>query len=114
MIGVRCRWLQRDARRVILKADKAINGKLEMNTIKELVLEVGQMMGRIEERIKDLKQEPKPVYGELLRELEKRYCRLWEFIEMQNNKPSKLRNTNFIVRCPYQRTLEQEKELVKR
>lgn len=114
MIPTWFRWLQSDAKQMIEEVDKATNGKLDMNKIKKLQWQVGKMGGRIEERVKDLKRKPKPIYAELLDELEKRHYRLGNIIAMQTNQSIERQRTNFVIRCPYQNIVKQENAMIRK
>lgn len=114
MIPIWFRWLQRDAKRMIEEVDKATNGKLDMNKIMELQWQLGKMGGRIEERVKDLKEKPNPIYAELLDELEKRYYRLYDVIAMQKNQSEAMQRRNLVIRCPYQNVVKQEHTMVRK
>lgn len=114
MVSTWFRWLQRDAELTIEEVDKATNGKLDMNKIMELHLQVGKMIGRIEERIKDLKRKPKPIYAELLDELEKRHHRLCNVLALQNNQSVGRQRTNLFIRCPYQNMVKQEHTMIRK
>ena len=106
------RWLQRDAKLTIQEIDKAMNGRLDVNKIIKLHLEVGKMIGRIEERVKDLKKKPKPIYSELLSELEKRHHRLCNILVLESSKKVQEQKSNLSIRCPYQYIVEPENKIV--
>lgn len=114
MIGTWCRSLRRDAKSTIDEVDRATNGKLDINKIMELDLEIGKMIGRIQERIKDLKRKPDPAYGELLDELGKRHERLVNILLLQGNKTVQTNRTNLIIKCPYQNIGKQEYQATQR
>lgn len=114
MIPTWFRWLQRDAKQMIEEVDKATNGKLDMNKIMKLQWQVGKMGGRIEERVKDLKRKPNPIYAELLSELEKRHYRVGNIIAMQKNQSETMQRRNLVIRCPYQNVVKQEHTRVRK
>lgn len=114
MIPTWFRWLQRDAKLIIEEVDKATNGKLDMDNIIELQWQVGKMGGRIEERVKDLKRKPNPIYAELLNELKKRHYRLGNIIAMQKNQLEARQKRNLVIRCPYQSIVKQEYAMVRK
>ena len=114
MIPTWFRWLQRDAKLMIGEVDKAITGKLDMDNIIELQWQVGKMGGRIEERVKDLKRKPNPIYAELLNELKKRHYRLGKIIAMQKKQLEVSQMRNLVIRCPYQRIVKQEHTMARK
>lgn len=113
MIPTWFRWLQRDAKLIIEEVDKAINGKLDVDKIIDLQWQVGNMGGRIQERVKDLKRKPNPIYAELLSELKKRHYRLGNIIAMQKNQSEGMKRKNLVIRCPYQSIVKQERTMVR-
>lgn len=108
MIPTWFRWLRRDAKRMIEEVDKAINGKLDVDKIIDLQWQVGNMGGRIQERVKDLKGKPNPIYAELLDELKKRHYRLGNIIVMQKNQSEVMQRRNLVTRGPYQSIVKQQ------
>lgn len=100
---VHFRYLRQDAERILSQVDHATKGQINMQQIKNFYFEVGRIVGRVEERIKDLvKYSPKRKdYVDLLEQLEKRCDKLSGLLDRYGCKQEETQHTNRTRRSLY-------------
>ena len=108
---VHFRYLRADVEKMLLKIDNATKGKIDVQAIGVLYFELGEITGRVDERIKDLtKYSPKKKdYMELLDQLGKRRIKLEDILRRYSGIKKEPQNTIILRRYSYSQEIISDK-----